>query len=157
VSDSGGSSASATVGLTVEVPPVPAPDSVAVVSFVAASDSSVTLGWTEVDDGTGPPADYEIRIAPWPTDPAGGSAVSDGSCTEPVSGASVGATLECEATGLRMGTRYNAVITAVRLVSGGAAVSGAPSAVVSTFTDFVEDFTAFADDEAPTTPDSTYV
>lgn len=105
---------SATASITVLTPPPPG--RVTNLAAVSASDSSATLTFTQVDDGTGAPADYEIRYAPTPIGWGWGAAapVTRGSCARPVQGTAVGAALTCTATGLTAGTSYDFQLVAFR-------------------------------------------
>lgn len=78
-----------------------APDAVQDLQVVATSDSSVTLQWTQVDDGTGSPADYAIRY--------GSPTITwwDAYETEvSVTGDAIGETIQHEYTGLAAGTEH---------------------------------------------------
>lgn len=77
------------------------PEAVDDLSVVATSDSSVTLEWTQVDDGTGSPADYAIRYGS-PTITWGDAYETEVSVT----GDAVGATIQYEYTGLASGTDF---------------------------------------------------
>ncbi|HEY6159337.1 MAG TPA: Ig-like domain-containing protein, partial [Gemmatimonadales bacterium] len=79
-------SKSSTALLTVTAP-VSNPGTVTDLSEVGVSDTGVTLAFTEVDDGTGQPASYDVRYAVgtlvWgPTAPS----VTRGTCTTPLAG-----------------------------------------------------------------------
>src|SRR2546427_6861399 len=69
------------------------PDGVADLAVAAASDTSITLSFTEVDDGIGTPASYDVRYVVGPSISWGSStpSVKDGSCATPVAGAARGA------------------------------------------------------------------
>src|SRR2546425_6128641 len=69
------------------------PDGVTDLAVAAASDTSITLSFTEVDDGIGAPASYDVRYVVGPSISWGSStpSVKDGSCATPVAGAAVGA------------------------------------------------------------------
>src|SRR2546425_4370266 len=76
------------------------PDGVTDLAVAAASDTSITLSFTEVDDGIGAPASYDVRYVVGPSISWGSStpSVKDGSCATPVAGAAIGA--ESTRTGL---------------------------------------------------------
>ncbi len=92
------------------------------VTIVNATD--MTLALTEVDDGTGQPAKYEVRYATptinWPTS----LAVPSGTCGPAVAGTTIGATLTCTITGLSPTTPYQFQVTPYRGILGSTAVAG---------------------------------
>lgn len=149
VSDADGLSDTASVSIEV----VPAPEAVTDLHAVSTNDSTVNLTWTEVSDGLGAPAAYEVRYGESPIDPASAPEVTEGSCSS-VSGSSVGAQIACEVTGLRMGVTHGFVVTAIRDLADGSIASGPTSDVATTTTDFVEDFSAFEAGVTPTAPHS---
>src|SRR2546425_6482801 len=69
------------------------PDGVTDLAVAAASDTSITLSLTEVDDGIGAPASYDVRYVVGPSISWGSStpSVKDGSCATPVAGTAHGA------------------------------------------------------------------
>jgi len=86
-----------------------APARVSDLDATSSSDSSVTLVWTQVGDGTGAPADYAVRY--------GSPAIEWGSAFETervVRGADVGTELEFEYAGLDSGTEYEFQLVAFR-------------------------------------------
>src|SRR5712691_6432970 len=68
------------------------PGTVSDLRVTAASDTSVTLAFTEVDDGTGQPASYDIRLAAGALSWGSATDVTRGSCASPVVGNAIGAT-----------------------------------------------------------------
>jgi uncharacterized protein YjdB len=112
-------------------PPVTAPGDVNDLAVVGATDTSVTLSFTEVTDGAGQPASYDVRSAAgtlsWPSAPS----VSSGSCATPVSGSVVGATRTCTALGLTAATAYQFQLVAFRGTLNVNAVFGALSNIAS--------------------------
>ena len=153
VTDSDGEVATDTVAVEVTATtPLTVTDMVA----VATSETAVTLTWTEVDDGTGAPAGYEVRFARNPIGSADGDLPMAGSCSAVLSGTAVGATVQCNVDGLRFGTTYDFVVRAQRAVAGGSPLRGARSTPAPATTDFVEDFSAFADGEVPSEPHDGY-
>jgi len=72
------------------------PAGVTDLAAAAMTDTSATLTFTEVDDGTGGPANYDIRVAPTPL-VWGGTApsVKRGTCATPVAGTAIGAKRTC--------------------------------------------------------------
>ena len=99
----------------------------------SVADSSVVLAFTEVNDGAGAPADYEVRYAATPIGWGWGSAtvVRYGTCASPFSGKKVGATLECSVAGLGPDTSYDFQIVAFRGTRNQSAVYGAISQAVT--------------------------
>lgn len=94
-------------------PPPPPPPPVGAVGIVndlaaaAVGSTTINLTFTQVGDGTGQPAKYEIRIASgaaanWPLM----TAVSQGTCASPLSGTATSGQKTCTVTGLRAGTLY---------------------------------------------------
>ncbi len=73
----------------------------------ATTDSSITLTWTQVDDGTGKPADYQMKYAPPPIQWGSASVVTSGGCADPIVGTSIGTTLTCTVTGRTAGATYD--------------------------------------------------
>jgi hypothetical protein len=90
------------------------PDQVTDLAVVATSATSVTLGFTEVNDGTGSPARYDIRY----TKPDGGwgraTPAAHGTCANPMSGVGIGASSTCLVEGLRAGTTYDFQLVSFR-------------------------------------------
>src|SRR5256884_5769399 len=91
------------------------PAGVTDLAVAAATDSSATLTFTEVDDGTGTPASYDIRLAPTPL-VWGGSvpSVKRGTCATPVAGTAIGARHSCTVLGLTTGTAYDFELVSYR-------------------------------------------
>ncbi len=127
-----------------------APAQVTDLAVAALTDTSATLTFTEVDDGTGAPASYDVRSVPGGSITWGAAApsVKLGTCATPVAGTTVGAKHSCSVLGLAPATTYsfqlvsyrgtlrvNAVFgplsnsTSGTTSSGPAAPSGVPGAV----------------------------
>src|SRR5436309_15599312 len=85
------------------------PDGVTDLAVAAASDTSITLSFTEVDDGIGAPASYDVRYVVGPSISWGSStpSVKDGSCATPVAGTAVGSTRTRTGLALTAGTAYS--------------------------------------------------
>lgn len=91
-------------------PPPPPAGAVGSVNDLAAASSgsaSVNLTFTQVGDGTGQPAKYEVRMASgasanWPNM----TAVALGTCASPLSGTATSGQKTCTVTGLSAGTQY---------------------------------------------------
>src|SRR6266705_6133899 len=84
------------------------PAGVTDLAAAAMTDTSATLTFTEVDDGTGAPASYDIRVAPTPL-VWGGTvpSVKRGTCATPVAGTAIRAKRTCTVLGLTTGTAYD--------------------------------------------------
>jgi len=109
------------------------PGTVEDLTVAATTDSSVTLGFTEVSDGMGRPASYDVRYAAGSTLTWGTSAmsVSQGTCTTPLAGQSSGAKRTCTVLGLASGTTYSFELVAFRGTLNSAAVFGELSNVAT--------------------------
>lgn len=77
------------------------------------TDASMTLAWTQVDDGTGEPARYRLRYGPDPMVPWRSGAIG---CDLP--GDAIGAEIECTIDGLEPGVTYRALLMSFRLEDG---------------------------------------
>jgi len=83
-------------------------------AIASVTDTSVTLVFTEVDDGTGQPAKYDIRWAVDPISWTSASSVTNGSCRTPVAGTTIGARRSCRVLGLQPSTAYQFQMVAFR-------------------------------------------
>lgn len=90
------------------------PGTVSDLTVAAASDASVTLSFTQVDDGMGDPAKYEIRYAAGPLSWQSANSVAAGSCATPLVGSGIGTVASCEVQGLAASTSYNFQAVAFR-------------------------------------------
>src|ERR1035437_6975966 len=146
--NSAGCSGNATAGITatcsiidIYIPPTvsPNPATVTNLSVAGVSTGSVTLTFTEVNDGTGVPAKYDIRFAPGTISWGSAASVRSGTCASPMSGTSIGTTRQCTVTGLTAGTAYQFQLVSFRgtlnlnAIFGGLSnvASGMMSAVIS--------------------------
>lgn len=107
-----GKSGSSTITVTVAVTN---PATVTDLAVVGTADSGVTLSFTEVDDGTGQPASYDVRYAAG-TITWGSTApsVSQGTCSTPAAGIAIGSKRTCTVLGLTPGTGYQFQLVAFR-------------------------------------------
>lgn len=107
---------SGTAAITVTAPSVTVPGTVSDLAVIGATDSSATLAFTEVTDGTGQPASYDIRYVPGTSLSWGASvpSVSRGTCATPVVGTAVGAKRTCAVLGLAAATTYTFELVAYR-------------------------------------------
>jgi hypothetical protein len=99
-------------------------------AVIGTTESSLTVGWTQVDDGAGAPASYRVKYAlpsiSWSTATIG--------CASTISGTQVGAAISCTIEGLASGTTYEVQLNSFRLVAGvwqGTTTSNIASGVVS--------------------------
>ena len=91
------------------------PAGVTDLAVAATTDTSVTLTFTEVDDGTSGPASYDIRVAPTPLVwGATAPTVKRGTCATPVAGSAIGAQRTCTVLGLITGTAYSFQLVSFR-------------------------------------------
>ncbi|HEV7389094.1 MAG TPA: Ig-like domain-containing protein, partial [Gemmatimonadaceae bacterium] len=102
---------------------------------VAANDSAtVTLSFTQTNDGAGQPAKYDIRYAVGSISWGSATSVASGSCATPVAGTAVGTQLSCKVVGLKPSTNYNFQLIAFRGTLNQDAVFGALSNIVAVTT-----------------------
>jgi len=107
------------------------PGTVTDLRVTGVSDSSVTLAFTEVTDGAGAPAKYDIRWVAGKLSWSSATDVARGSCTVPMAGTAVGATRSCTVLGLTGGTSYQFQLVALRGTLNLNAVFGGFSNVAS--------------------------
>ena len=104
-----------------------------------ANANSVTLSFSEVSDGAGQPATYNIRFssngALWGEAPS----VTQGTCATPLVGTTVGATKTCTVLGLSPATAYQFQLVPYRGTLGAGAVFGALSNVAGATTSAATD------------------
>ena len=142
--DASGRTANASVGAGYSGPSFAVsstrPHQVTDLAVVGATSNTVTLRFTEVDDGTGQPASYQIRYqqgsrVKW------GSAqrVTQGTCASPMAGTTIGAVRSCTVAGLAPTTTYafrlvafrgtldvNATFSSLSNVTSGSTTAGEP-------------------------------
>jgi hypothetical protein len=118
-------------------PATTAPGTVTDLKLAVATDSVVTLSFTEVTNGSGQPASYDVRYVSGSTLSWGGSvpSVSRGTCARPVVGAAIAATRTCTVSGLTAGTTYSFQLVAFRGTLNVNAVFGALSNIATGTTD----------------------
>ncbi|MBI4503580.1 MAG: Ig-like domain-containing protein [Gemmatimonadetes bacterium] len=90
------------------------PGTVGDLSVTSATDTSVTVTFTEVANGLGEPASYDIRYAANSISWGSATSVSRGSCASPLAGSSVGSKRSCTVTGLVAFTKYALQLVAFR-------------------------------------------
>ena len=90
------------------------PGTVSDLSAFAIASTSVTLSFTQVDDGTGQPASYDVRYAVAPTSWGSATSTASGTCTTPVAGTAIGSRVTCAVLGLSPSKNYNFQLIAFR-------------------------------------------
>src|SRR2546425_4278617 len=94
--------------------PVTNPGTVADLAVTGVMDSSVTLAFTEVTDGTGLPASYDVRWAAGALTWSAAPAVAQGSCKVLLAGTVIGARRSCTVLGLAAAKAYQFQLVAFR-------------------------------------------
>jgi len=107
------------------------PGTVTNLAATASTDTSVTLSFTEVNDGTGLPASYDIRFAPGTMSWGSAAGVARGTCAVPMAGTAIGTQRTCTVLGLTAATAYQFQLVAYRGTLNVDAVFGALSNVAS--------------------------
>jgi hypothetical protein len=87
---------------------------VADLSVEESTASSLTVRWTQVDDGTGGPASYRVKYGTPPLDWSTGTL----GCSSSVTGTAVGAPLSCVIQGLPAGATYDVQLMSFRMIDG---------------------------------------
>ncbi len=95
-------------------------------AVTAATSTTLTVRWTEVDDGTGDPSAYRVKYS---TPPIRYGAATIG-CDRTISGVAIGARMSCTIEGLKPETAYDLQLESFR-VENGAWVDARPSNVAS--------------------------
>ena len=126
-----GKSASATVSVTAAPT---TPGTVNDLSVTAVTDTSATLRFTQVGNGNGGAASYDVRVAQGAMTWGTAAAVARGTCATPVAGTTAGSTLTCTVLGLSPSTEYSVQLVAFRGTLDVDAVFGALSNVATTTT-----------------------
>jgi len=104
---------SGTAAIAVMAPPSN-PGTVTDLAVAGVTDSSVTLSFTEVTDGTGLPASYDIRFAAGTISWGSATVVARGSCASPMAGNAIGAKRSCTVLGLAPSIGYQFQLVAFR-------------------------------------------
>src|SRR5207244_3565216 len=107
------------------------PGTVTDLAVTEVTDSSATLAFTEVSDGTGRPASYDVRWAVGTITWSAAAGVTQGSCSTPVAGSALGAKRSCTVQGLTASTSYQFQLAAFRGTLNVNAVFGALSNVAA--------------------------
>jgi hypothetical protein len=110
------------------------PGTVTDLQAAVTGSTSVTLSFTQVDDGTGQPAKYNVRYAVAPISWGSATSTTNGTCTTPVAGTAIGSKLSCTVLGLAPATNYDFQLVAFRGTMNLNAVYGSLSNIVSATT-----------------------
>ncbi|HYL72355.1 MAG TPA: fibronectin type III domain-containing protein, partial [Candidatus Dormibacteraeota bacterium] len=122
---------SAVTVTSIAPPPPPPPGTVSNLAVAGVTDSSVTLSFTEVTDGSGQPASYDVRYAVGSLSWGSAASVTAGTCKVPLAGSTIGAVKTCTVLGLIASTAYQFQLIAYRGTLNVNAVFGALSNVAS--------------------------
>jgi uncharacterized protein YjdB len=123
------------------------PGAVSDLAVAATTELSAVLSFTQVEDGMGQPAQYDVRYSAGSMTWGTGTSASIGTCAVPVAGTGVGSKLSCTLFGLSPSTTYTFQVVAFRGTMNAAAVFGGLSNVATASTLAV----------TPTTPVATTV
>jgi len=110
------------------------PGTVTDLQAAVTGSTSVTLSFTQVNDGTGQPAKYDVRYAVAPIAWGSATSTTNGTCTTPVAGTAIGSQLSCTVLGLTPATNYGFQLVAFRGTMNLNAVYGLLSNIVSATT-----------------------
>jgi uncharacterized protein YjdB len=110
------------------------PGAVSDLAVGATTEVSVMLSFTQVDDGMGQPAQYDVRYSVGSMSWDSGTSAAIGTCAAPVAGTGVGSTLSCTVLALSPSTTYNFQVAAFRGNMNGNAVFGELSNVAAAST-----------------------
>jgi uncharacterized protein YjdB len=116
---------------SVTVTSVTNPGTVTNLSVASVTANSVTLSFTEVPNGAGAPASYDVRYGIAPISWGAARSVAQGTCTVPLAGTTIGATRTCTVQGLAASTNYQFQLVPFRGTLNVDAVFGALSNVAS--------------------------
>ena len=110
------------------------PGAVTDLQAAVTGSTSVTLSFTQVNDGTGQPAKYNVRYAVSPIAWGSATSTTNGTCATPVAGTAIGSQLTCTVLGLTPATNYDFQLVAFRGTMNLNAVYGSLSNIVSATT-----------------------
>jgi hypothetical protein len=108
----------------------PVPGGVTDLAVSLIGPTSLTLTWTQVDDGTGAPADYRVKYA-IPSINYGSATIG---CDRTIEGTAIGAVMSCNIGGLAPGTTYDVQLMSYRTDSTGVWVDALRSNVATAAT-----------------------
>src|SRR5437899_6899943 len=107
------------------------PGTVTDLAVASITDNAATLSFTEVNNGSGAPASYDIRSAVGTISWGSAPSVTQGTCQLPVSGTAIGAKRSCTVLGLAASTAYQFQLIAFRGTLNVNAIFGLVSNVAS--------------------------
>jgi len=110
------------------------PGAVSDLTVGGTTEVSVQLSFTQVDDGMGHPAQYDVRYSVGPMSWGSGTSTANGTCAAPLAGTAIGSALSCTILGLSPSTSYNFQLVAFRGNMTANAVFGDLSNVVAAST-----------------------
>lgn len=131
VVDAAGASSSSAQLIEVVEPTAGPPGTVGDLEVAATSSSRITLRFTEVGDGTGAPAKYDVRYGTPTIGWGDAPSVLQGSCATPMAGVAIGNVRTCTVEGLSDDTPYQLQLVAFRGTLDVDAVFGGLSNVAS--------------------------
>ncbi len=107
------------------------PGAVSDLTVGETTDVSALLSFTQVDNGMGQPAQYDVRYAVGSMSWGSGTSAASGTCAAPIAGTGAGSTFSCTVLGLLPSTSYNFQVVAFRGDMNGTAVFGELSNVAA--------------------------
>src|ERR1700730_6369331 len=110
------------------------PGAVSDLTVGGTTDVSVLLSFTQVDDGMGQPAKYDVRYSVGSMSWGSGTSAASGTCAAPLAGTTIGSVFSCTVLGLSPSTNYNFQVVAFRGDMSGNAVFGQLSNIAATST-----------------------
>jgi len=113
------------------------PGTVSDLSVASTSEASATLAFSQVGDGMGQPASYDVRHSVTPMSWGAATPTANGTCTTPLQGTGVSGTVTCTVLGLSPSTSYDFQVRAFRGTLNVNAVFGGLSNVVAASTQAV--------------------
>ena len=134
IATSEGKSGSATLTVNATSGTTANPGTVTDLKVSAIDSTGVTLTFTQVNDGTGKPAQYDVRYSVAPISWGSATSATSGTCAVPVMGTAIGSPLTCTVLGLRPATSYQFQLIAFRGTLNYNAVFGGLSNVVAATT-----------------------
>ena len=129
---------------------------IADLTVVASTETTLTIQWTQIDDGTGEPAWYRVKYARPPIDWRDANI----GCEQAIRGAEIGAPLSCTIQGLDQETDYEVQAMSYRTVNGrwtGAQYSNVASGQTASRATSVQDLAVMAATESALTAEWTQV
>src|SRR5206468_2100532 len=90
------------------------PTSVTDLAVASATDTSLTVTFTQVTDGNGGNASYDMRVGKNPLSWGSAASVTQGSCVSPMAGGSAGTVATCTILGLTASTAYQVQLVPFR-------------------------------------------